>query len=96
VYLECILYSCIECGEWKAWMTLVVVVGGIYSPNHYSSCWLICLSTGIPDSPVCTGHYTIHCLVHATSADRWGLELLTVEVVYPCGAPDNRVAHRTV
>jgi hypothetical protein len=29
----------------------------------------------------CIGHSTIHCLVRVTSADRWGLELLTVEVV---------------
>jgi hypothetical protein len=43
-----------------------------------------------------TGHSTIHCPVRATSADRWGLELLTVEVVCPLAAPDIPVAHRTV
>ena len=74
VYLVCILYSCIECGEWKAWMTLMVVVGGIYSLNHYSSCWLCVLSTGTLDSPVRTEHSTIHCPVRATSVDRSGLE----------------------
>jgi hypothetical protein len=38
-----------------------------------------------------TRHSTVHCLVRATSADRWGLELLSVEVVYPFGAPDSSV-----
>jgi hypothetical protein len=69
----------------------MAVVGGIYSPNHYSSCWLFCLSMGTPDSPVRTGHSTVHCLVCATSADRWGLELFTIEVVCPYGAPDSPV-----
>jgi hypothetical protein len=43
-----------------------------------------------------TGHSTINCPVCATSNDNWGLELLTVEVVYPFGAPVSPVAHRTV
>jgi hypothetical protein len=43
-----------------------------------------------------TGHNTVQCLVRATSADGWGLELLTVEVVCPFGAPDSPLAHRTV
>jgi hypothetical protein len=34
--------------------------------------------TTIP-AVVVDGH-TVHCLVSATSADRWGLELLTIEV----------------
>jgi hypothetical protein len=34
--------------------------------------------------------------VHATSADRWGLEWLTVEVLCPLAAPNSSVAHRTV
>jgi hypothetical protein len=55
-------------------MTLMVVVGGIYSLNHYSSCWLCVLSTGTLDSPVRTEHSTIHCPVRATSVDRSGLE----------------------
>jgi hypothetical protein len=42
-----------------------------------------------------TRHITVHCLVRATSADRWDLELLTVEVAWPFGAPDSPVAHRT-
>jgi hypothetical protein len=50
------------------------VVGGIYSPNHYSSYWLFCLSMGTPDSPVRTEDSTVPCPVRATSADRWGLE----------------------
>jgi hypothetical protein len=44
---------------------------------------------GTLDSPVRTGQSTFHCPVRATSVDRWGLELLTVEVVYPYGAPDS-------
>jgi hypothetical protein len=69
----------------------MVVVGGIYSLNHYSSHWLFCLSMGTPDSPVRTRHRTVHCPVHAISPDRWGLELLTVEVICSFGAPDSPV-----
>jgi hypothetical protein len=39
----------------------------------------------------CTGHSTVHCPVHATSADRWCLEWLTIEVVCPFPAPDSPV-----
>jgi|SRR5688572_22801225 hypothetical protein len=76
----------------------MVVVGGIYSPNHYSSRWLTALSMGTPDSPVvhrtvrwCTGHSIVHCLVSATPADRWGLERLIVEVFCPFAAPNSPV-----
>jgi hypothetical protein len=31
----------------------VLVVGGIYSPNHQSGRWGRLLSKGAPDSPVC-------------------------------------------
>jgi hypothetical protein len=72
------------------------VVGGIYSHNQHSSRWLFYLSMGTPDSPVRTGHDIVHCSVRATAADRWGLELLTVEVVYPCGSLNSPVAHRIV
>jgi hypothetical protein len=61
------------------------MVGGIYSPNHYSSrcCrW-------------CTGQGTIHGPVRATSARHWGLEQLTIEVLCLVVAPDSSVAHRT-
>jgi hypothetical protein len=51
---------------------------------------------GTPDSPVRTGHSTVHCPVCATSADRWGLEQSTVDFACPCGAPDGPVTHRTV
>ena len=74
----------------------MVVVGGIYNPNQHSSCLLFCLSMGTPNSPVRTGHCTIHYLMHATSANRWGLELFIVEVVSPFGAADSLVAQRTV
>jgi hypothetical protein len=43
-----------------------------------------------------TGHDTIHCLVNATSTDRWGLELLIFEVFGPLAALDSLVAPRTV
>jgi hypothetical protein len=64
---------------------------GIYSPNHYSSRWLLCLSKGTPDSSVRTRHSTVHCLVCATSSDHWGLEQSTVDFACPCGAPDSLV-----
>jgi hypothetical protein len=63
----------------------MVVVGGIYSSNHYSSrCWRWR-----------TGQGTVHCLVRATSARRWGLERLTIEVLCPVAAPVSPVPHRT-
>jgi hypothetical protein len=46
---------------------------------------------GTPHSPVRTGHCTIYYPVHATPADRWGLEQLAVEFAYPCGASDSPV-----
>jgi hypothetical protein len=39
----------------------------------------------------CTGHDTVHCPVRATSADHWGLERLTIEVLCPLVAPDSPV-----
>jgi hypothetical protein len=44
-----------------------------------------------PDSLVRSGHNTVHCPMRVTSNDHWGLELLTIEVVYPFGAPDSPV-----
>jgi hypothetical protein len=43
-----------------------------------------------------TGHSVVYCLVSATSADRWGLERLTIEIVCLLAAPDSLVAHRIV
>jgi hypothetical protein len=42
----------------------------------------------------CTGQGTVHCLVHATSADHWGLERLTIEVPCLLAAQECPVAHR--
>jgi hypothetical protein len=71
----------------------MVVVGGIYSPNHYSS---HCYRWAHRTVWRCTEHSTIHCPVSATLANRWGLELLIVEVFCPLAASDSLVAHRTV
>jgi hypothetical protein len=46
---------------------------------------------GTPDSPVRIEHGIVHCPVRAMSADRYGLELLTIEVVCPYGALDSPV-----
>jgi hypothetical protein len=43
----------------------------------------------------CTGQDTVQCPVRATSAARWGLELLTVEVLCLVVAPDSPTAHHT-
>jgi hypothetical protein len=43
----------------------------------------------------CTGHGIVQCLVRVTSAARWGLEQLTVEVLCLVAAPNSPVAHRT-
>jgi hypothetical protein len=44
--------SCIECSGWKLGCLEVLVVGGIYSPNHQSDRWGGCLSYGALDSLV--------------------------------------------
>jgi hypothetical protein len=66
---------------WLEWLWLE----GIYSPNHYSS---HCCRWAHRTDQWCTRHDTVHCPVRATSADRWGLERLTVEVLCPLAAPD--------
>ena len=84
------LFFCysIEWESWNAWIALMVVVGGIYSPNHYSS---RCCQWAHQTVRWCTGNSTIHCLGSATSADCWGLERLTVEVICPSAAPNSPV-----
>jgi hypothetical protein len=59
----------------------VLVVGGIYSPNHQSGRWGRLLSKGASDSKVCQPR-------HPTVRVR-PFELLT------CGLPDSPVVHRT-
>jgi hypothetical protein len=46
----------------------MVVVGGIYSPNHDSSRWLTALSMGTPDSPVVhqTQYYSLSGACHVS------------------------------
>jgi hypothetical protein len=76
--------SCNECEIQKTWMDGMEVVGGIYSPNHYSSrcCrWR-------------TEQDIVQCPVRATSVPRWGLERLTVEALCSVAAPVSLVAHR--
>jgi hypothetical protein len=78
----------IESGKlgWLEWWWL----GGIYSPTNI-------LAVGCSvcrwahRTVLCAPDTTIHCPVCATSADCWGLELLSVEFVYPFGAPDSPV-----
>jgi hypothetical protein len=50
--------SCIEWDVWKTWMHGVVVIGGIYSPNHQFNRWGGCLSMGAPDTVRCASHVT--------------------------------------
>jgi hypothetical protein len=47
----------------------VLVVGGIYSPNHQSGRWEGLLSYGAPDSPV---HHRTLSGAPATSPNCWG------------------------
>jgi hypothetical protein len=93
VSLECILAFVLneesEMLGWLEWCWL----GGIYSPNSYSS---PLLSMGTHDSLVVHQTLTVHCPVRATLDNCCGLELLTVEFFCPFAAPDSSVAHRTV
>jgi hypothetical protein len=66
----------------------MVVVEVIYSPNYYS---IHCCRWAHQTVRWFTGHCTVHCPVSATSANRWGLELLIVEVFFLLVAPDSPV-----
>jgi hypothetical protein len=61
--------SCIACGVQKTWMAWMVVVGGIYSPNHYSSCcrWHIGQSGGAPDMTL----FIVQCMPHQLPVGVW-------------------------
>jgi hypothetical protein len=62
-----------------------VVVGGIYSPNHQSSCWGGCLSMGAPD--------TVRCASHVIQPlGFWRFRPLEL---WQLGAPDSLVPHRS-
>jgi hypothetical protein len=91
VSLECILCSCIEWEVWEAWMAWMDVVGVFIASNHFLAVGWLCCRWAHRTVQWCTGHCTVHCLVHATSTNRWGLELLTVEVLCPLVAPDSPV-----
>jgi hypothetical protein len=67
----------------------VLVVGGIYSPNHPSGRWGRLLSKGAPDSPV--RHRTLSG-APATSPNRWGStvgDLISGATGQSGGAPDS-------
>jgi hypothetical protein len=90
--------SSIECEGWKAWITSMEVVVGIYSLQPLPSCWLTLLLMGTPDSPVV--HRTLHCSLsgaclvcrpfgfgaidHRSLLSSWGIE-------QSGGTPDNPV-----
>jgi hypothetical protein len=77
-----------------AWME---VVGGVFiASNHFLAVGWLCCRRAHRTVQWCTGHGTVHCPVRATSANHWGLELLTIEVLCPDAASDSPVAHRTV
>jgi hypothetical protein len=74
---------------WLEWRWLGVFI----SPTTILAVgWLLCRWTH-RIVRWCTRYSTIHCSVCATSGDRWGLELLTVEDFCPFGAPDSPVPH---
>jgi hypothetical protein len=62
--------SCIECGVQKTWMAWMVVVGGIYSPNHYSS---RCCRRAHRIAQWCTGTalFAIRCLPCQQTVGVW-------------------------
>jgi hypothetical protein len=76
----------------------VVVVGGIYSPNHQTNRWGGCLLMGAPDGPVRQlRHPIVRVLTVSTvgALTSWGTgQSGTAPDSY--GAPDSPVPHRTV
>jgi hypothetical protein len=69
--IEC-TSSCIKCVGWKLGSLEVLVVGGIYSPNHQSGCWGRLLSKGAPDTVRCASHVTQPLGFDRWSSDKWG------------------------
>jgi hypothetical protein len=78
--IEC-TSSCIECVGWKLGCLEVLVVGGIYSPNHQSGRWRRLLSYGAPDSPV---RQPRHPTVRVRPLELWHV-----------GPPNSPVVHQT-
>jgi hypothetical protein len=72
---------------WLEWRWLGVFIAS----NHFLPVGWLCWRWAQRTVRWCTGHCTVHCPVRATSAGCWGLELLTVEVLYPLAAPDSPV-----
>jgi hypothetical protein len=81
----------------------MVVVGGIYSPNHQNSRWGGLLSMGAPDSPVRTGHCPVRQPRHPTvrvltvstvgALTTWGTRQLLFSVRCASGACFDSCAH---
>jgi hypothetical protein len=70
--------------------------GVFIASNHFLAIGWLCCRRAHRTVRWCTRHSSIHCPVSATSANRWGLEFLNVEVLCPLAASDSPVAHRTV
>jgi hypothetical protein len=77
------------CLEWR-WL------GVFIASNHFLAVGWLCCQRAHRTVRWCTGHGIVHCPVSATSANRWDLELLTIEVLCPHVAPDSSLAHRTI
>jgi hypothetical protein len=71
-------------------------LGVFIASNHFLAIGWHCCRWSHRTVWWCTRHTIVNCPVSATSDDRWGLELLTVEVLCSLTAPDSPVAHRTV
>jgi hypothetical protein len=74
----------------------MMVVGGIYSLHHYSSCWLLLSVNGHTGKS--GAHRTLHCSLSSTChvSQPLGLEQSTVDLACPCGTSNSPVVHRTV
>jgi hypothetical protein len=90
------LCSSIEWEGWKAWMAWWRWLRVFIASNHFLAVGWLCCRWAHRTVWWCTRHSTVHYPVSATSADRWILELLTIEVLCPLAAPDSPVAHWTV
>jgi hypothetical protein len=55
----------------------MMVVGGIYSLNHYSSRWLSSLSTGTPDIAL----FIVRCMPRQQTVGVWSSRSLTSSVL---------------
>jgi hypothetical protein len=92
--LECMLLLLYWMWSWENLDDLNGGGWGVFiDSNHFLVVGWLCCRRAHRTVRWCNGYDTVHCPVRATSADRWGLERLTIEVICSLVAPDSPVRY---